>query len=285
MEYKMRIIAIANQKGGCGKTTTAVNLAAALAMKGKRVLLLDLDSQGHATLGLGHSPQTLTRTIYDIMVNPQTPICSVTLDTKIEGLYVVPSNILLSSAEIELSAKPDREFILARQLETVNSSYDICLIDCPPGVGLLTVNALVACSEIIVPVQANYYAVEGLRQLLDVAEIIKTSFPHITGRTLKLLLTFMEDRLLLCRQIKHQICKFFGSLVFETVIHRSVRLAEAPSAGQSVMTYAPGGIGAAEYSALAEEIIKTENYQILAQQQDFEANQPMALAEEMANGT
>jgi chromosome partitioning protein len=263
----MRTIVIANQKGGCGKTTTAVNLAAAFAGKGKRTLIIDLDPQGHATLGLGHNPETLDKTIYHALTNAQIPIFRVIIGTSVEGLNLAPSNILLSGAEIELADVLGKELVLSEQLRTISNEYDMCVIDCPPSVGLLTLNALVASDDVIVPVQVNYYAIEGLKQLLETVNIIRTHFYPCDVKILGLLLTFVEDRIIFSRQIQQQMRKFFGDLVFDTVIHRSVRLAEAPGAGESILAYDPTGRGAVEYRALADEIINGK-----------------ALAEEISNG-
>jgi len=250
----MRTIAIANQKGGCGKTTTAVNLAAAFAEKGDRLLIIDLDPQGHATLGLGCNPETLDKTIYHSLINPQVSTQTVITETKINGLNLAPSNILLSGAELELANMVGREFVLSEQLRTVSGEYDICIIDCPPSLGLLTLNALIASTDVIVPVQVHYYAMEGLKQLLETANIIRVRFRPCEVKIIGLLLTFVDDRTIFGRQIQHQMRNFFGELIFDTVIHRAVRLAEAPSAGESVLTYAAESRGAAEYRALAEEI-------------------------------
>ncbi|MHC4461125.1 MAG: ParA family protein [Planctomycetota bacterium] len=272
----MRIIAIANQKGGCGKTTTSVNLAAALAKKGNRVLIIDLDPQGHTTLGFGHDPEKLDKTIYHALTNPQIPLSRVIISTQIEWLNIAPSNILLSGAELELTDVLGREFVLSEQLRLVSDEYDFCVIDCPPSLGLLTLNALVASTDVIVPVQVNYYAMEGLKQLLETANIIRVHFHPCRVRILGLLLTFVENRTIFCKQIQQQIRDFFGDLVFDTVIHRTVRVAEAPSAGESVLTYAPESKGAAEYLSLAKEISDPKHL-------DEESSNDKALAEEISN--
>jgi chromosome partitioning protein len=251
----MRIIAIANQKGGCGKTTTAVNLAAVFAVKGKRTLIIDLDPQGHTTLGLGHNPEALDKTIYHALTNARFPISKVITSTSVNGLNLAPSNILLSGAEIELAEVLGKELVLSEQIRMISSEYEMCVIDCPPSVGLLTLNALVAATDVIVPIQVNYYAMEGLKQLFETANIIRTHFYPCDVKILGLLLTFVEDRVIFSRQIQQQMREFFGDLVFDTVIHRNVRLAEAPSAGESILTYDAESRGAAEYRALADEII------------------------------
>ena len=254
----MRTIVITNQKGGCGKTTTAVNLSAALAQMGHRVLIVDLDPQAHATLGLGYEPDTLDRTIYHSLANKQLAISKVITSTKVKGLDLVPSNILLAKAQNELIAVPRKEYILADHLKTVSGKYDFCVIDCPPSLGLLTFNALVASTDIIVPVQVHYYALEGLKQLLETVKTARKRFYPCSVKILGILLTFVEGKATLSHQVEQQMRKFFGNLVFDTVIHSSISLAEAPSAGESITTYAPESKGASDYKALAEEVTNPE---------------------------
>ncbi len=261
----MRTIAIANQKGGCGKTTTAVNLVVALAEKSKRALIVDLDPQGHSTIGLGCNPDTLTVSIYDALSKSQIPISEVIVSTKVERLDMAPSNVLLSGAEIELASVVGREFVLTERLKTVKDKYDICVIDCPPSLSLLTLNALVASTDVVVPVQVHYYAMEGLKQLFETVNIIGEHLRPCNVKILGLLLTFVDKTTLLSRQTQKQMREYFGALVFDTVIHKCVRLAEAPSAGEPIFTYAPESRSADEYRALAEEIIngKTSAEQII----------------------
>jgi len=251
----MRVIAIANQKGGCGKTTTAVNLAVCLAEIGERTLIVDFDPQGHSTIGLGIDNENLSVTIYDAIMKSQVSISEVIVRTKFEHLDIAPSNVLLSGAEVELVSVVGREFILSKELEKVKDNYDVCIIDCPPSLSLLTLNSLVASSDIVVPVQVHYYAMEGLKQLFETINIIKEHLHSCNVKILGLLLTFVDKTTLLSRQTQSQMREYFGDLVFETVIHRSVRLAEAPSTGEPILTYAPESRSAAEYRALAQEIV------------------------------
>ena len=249
----MRTIAITNQKGGCGKTTTAVNLAAALAQQGFRTLLVDMDPQGHATLAMGVTPENCERTIYNVIVNPNVPILQALCATRILSLDLVPSNVLLSGAELHLTQAAHREFVLRDRLSSVQSRYDFCILDCSPSLSLLTLNAVVAATEVLIPVQTHYYAIEGLRQMLETVDVVRQRFyPEL--RIGGILLTLAERRTLLCQQVEQQMREYFGALVFRTMIHRNIRLAEAPSAGQSVMTYDPQSSGAIEYTQLAKEI-------------------------------
>ena len=249
----MQIIVVANQKGGCGKTTTAINLAAAFATLGHRVLLVDFDPQGHATLGLGYDPNSFEKTAYHVMTEGYVPVSAIAVRTRVPRLHLLPSNILLAGVEFSLRDVRGKELILGEQLRTVSRQYDLCVIDCSPSLGILMLNALVAGTEVIIPVQAHFYALDGLKRLLDTIHVIHTRFHPCHVRPLGLLLTFMEGRTLLCRRVETGMRDLFGPLVFDTVIHKSIALAEAPSVGQCVLTYAPESRGALEHYALARE--------------------------------
>lgn len=251
----MRVIAIANQKGGCGKTTTAVNLSVAFAKKGFRVLAMDLDPQGHTTLGLGCNPETLKITLYEVLTHRDVSISEVVTETYMSDVKLAPSNILLSGAELELGSMLGREFILSEKLRGVNGDYDMCIIDCPPSLGMLTLNSLVASTDVIVPVQVQYYAMEGLKQIMETVNIIQERYYPCKLKISGLLLTFVEKRVTLSRHIQRQMRDYFGHMVFKTVIHRNTRLAEAPSAGESVITFDKRSRGAIEYMRLADEVI------------------------------
>jgi len=246
----MRTIAITNQKGGCGKTTTAVNLAAAFAEKGNRALLMDLDPQGHSTIGCGYDPDEQSVTVYDALINDQVGIPDVAMPTKFEPLDLAPGNVLLSGAQLDLTDP----IVLREKLKMVSDRYEVCVIDCPPSLGPLTLSGLLASTSVVVPVQVHYYAMEGLKQLFRTAQAIQGHFDPRYVRALNVLLTFVESNTLLSRDVQQQMRQFFGDLVFDTVIHKSVRLAEAPGAGEPVLAFAPESRSAAEYRALAQEI-------------------------------
>jgi chromosome partitioning protein len=249
----MRTIAIANQKGGCGKTTTAVNLAAAMAMRGIRTLLIDLDPQGHATLGVGFNPRKLENTIFDVLIKPSVSLDQILQTTAIENLVLAPSNVLLNNAAGYLSQTHWREYVLGGKLEAIRCPFDLCVIDCSPSINILTLNAIVAASDILIPVQTHYYAIEGLRQMLETIKIVKHRFnPQL--KVAGILLTMYENRTLLARDVEQQMRSYFKDQVLQTIIHRNIRLAEAPSAGQPILTYDKHSSGAAEYIALSEEL-------------------------------
>jgi chromosome partitioning protein len=251
----MRTIAVANQKGGCGKTTTAVNLAAAFATRGYRVLLVDLDPQGNATLGLGYKPGGLSATLYDAMTRHHVPLTDILLPTNIRHLHLAPSNVLLAGVELELRGVLGKELVLGELLRHVQQMYDLCVVDCSPSLGILSINALVASTDVIAPVQVHYYALEGLQRLLDTIRLLRNRFCPCAVQPLGLLLTFVDDRTLLSRQLQQGMRRTFGSLVFDTVIHTAIALAEAPSLQHTILTYAPDSRATREYLSLADEAL------------------------------
>jgi chromosome partitioning protein len=252
------IIAILNQKGGCGKTTTALNLGTALAQMGKRVLLIDLDPQGNATTGLGIERNQLERTIYSVLSN-EISMREAVISTGIVGLDLVPSNISLSGAEIELSNALARESLLKNALKGIYDNYDYIFIDVPPSLGLLTLNSLVASDSVIIPIQAEFYALEGMADLLEAMELVESrlSSPSpIKG----ILLTLYDSRTRLGRDVYSNIKKFFGDTekIFKTTIPRNIKLAEAPSHGKPCIIYDEECIGSMAYKNLALEMLALE---------------------------
>lgn len=248
-----KTIAVANQKGGVGKTTTAINLAASLAANDLHVLLLDADPQGNSTTGLGVAKDGGRPTLYDALL-AGVPLTEITVKLDFDGLDLAPADRNLVGANLELADFPQREFQLRKSVDAIRDKYDYILIDCPPALDLLTLNALVAADSVLIPIQCEFFALEGISQLLDTVDRIRTSFGHqlqIEG----VLLTMYDDRTVLTRQVAQDLKAFFGDDVFHTVIPRSVRLAEAPSYGKPILTYDVRSKGAESYIKLAKEIL------------------------------
>lgn len=249
-----KIISFSNQKGGVGKTTTCVNMAAYLAREGRKVLLIDLDPQGNATTGLGFSKGALKKSVYNVLIEEESVKDNV-LDTELENLTILPANIDLAGAEVELVYKKNREKVLKEALDKVKSQYDYLLIDCPPSLGLITINALSAADSVIIPIQSEYYALEGLSQLMNSISLVRQ---HL-NKNLKVegvVLTMYDGRSIISRQIAAEIKKFFTKKLYEIVIPRNVRLSEAPSHGKPILLHDPKCAGARAYSALTEEFLK-----------------------------
>ncbi len=252
----MKIVAIANQKGGVGKTTTAVNLSACLAEQGKRVLLVDADPQGNSTSGLGMKKEGDEKSIYDVLIN-EVPVDEATKDTMIDTLKLIPSHISLAGAEVELVNLMAREQVLKRALNATKQNYDYVFIDCPPSLGLLTLNALTAADTLLVPIQCEFYALEGLSLLMNTVKLVRKSLnPDLDVEGV--VLTMFDSRTNLSMQVVEEVKKFFKNKVYDTIIPRSVRLGEAPSFGLPISRYAPSSAGATAYCALAKEMIEKE---------------------------
>lgn len=249
------VIALANQKGGVGKTTTSVNLGACLTELGKKVLLIDLDPQGNATSGLGIEKNKIETSVYDVLINDDVDLADAIMPSSHQGLDLVPATIALSGAEVELTNLMARETRLKDSFGSMTDQYDFILIDCPPSLGLLTINAFTAADSILIPVQSEYYAMEGLSQLLNTIKLVQKHFNpdlKIEG----VLMTMYDRRTNLGQQVNAEVKKFFGAHVYDTIIPRNVRLSEAPSHGEAIIDYDQHSVGAKVYRQLAKEVLK-----------------------------
>lgn len=251
-----KIIAISNQKGGVGKTTTSVNLAACLATLGKKVLLVDIDPQGNTTSGLGVNKADVHNCIYDVLINDVHPKDAI-VETNVSGLSIIPATIQLAGAEIELVHTISREQRLKKSLHLIKQNYDYILIDCPPSLGILTINSLTAADSVLIPIQCEYYALEGLSQLLNTIRLVQKHL-NTTLQIEGVLLTMLDARTNLGIQVIEEVKKYFQQKVYQTIIPRNVRLSEAPSHGQAIITYDSRSKGAEVYLELAKEVIMYE---------------------------
>ena len=251
-----KIIAFTNKKGGVGKTTTAVNMAAYCADAGKRTLLVDIDSQGNATTALGFSKSSLKKSVHNVLIEEDEAANNI-LPTEVELLDILPSNVDLAGAEVSLVYKKNREKILKEALEKVRGDYDYIFIDCPPSLGLLTINAWVAADSVIIPLQGEYFALEGVSQLMNTIGLVKQRLnPNLNIEGV--VITMFDGRALISKQIAAEIKKFFKNKLYEVIIPRNVRLAEAPSHGKPIMLYEPKCVGARAYKALTDEFLSKQ---------------------------
>lgn len=251
-----RIISVSNQKGGVGKTTTTVNIAAFLAEKGKRVLIIDIDPQGNAGFGIGINAEEMETTLYEVLID-QIPLEEAIFKTGIERLSIIPSNIHLSGAQVDLLDADGKEFILKKKLEPLKNHYDYIFIDCPPSLGILTLNSLVAADSVLIPLQCEYYALEGLNQLLRIIVMVQERL----NKSLKIegvVLTMYDPRTNLANQVVNDVREYFKDKVFESIIPRNVKLSEAPSFGKPIGIYDKTCPGSMAYEKLAEEVMKND---------------------------
>lgn len=251
-----KIISVSNQKGGVGKTTTTVNLAAFLAEKGKRVLIIDIDPQGNAGFGIGINAEEMETTLYEVLID-EIPIEEAIFKSEIEGLSIIPSNIHLSGAQVDLLDAEGKEFILKKKLGTIKNHYDYIFIDCPPSLGILTLNSLVAADSVLIPLQCEYYALEGISQLLRIIVMVQENL----NRALKIegvVLTMYDPRTNLSQQVVSDVREYFQDKVFNSIIPRNVKLSEAPSFGKPIGLYDKSCPGSVSYEKLAEEVLNNE---------------------------
>ena len=252
-----KAIAIFNQKGGVGKTTTNINLGACLALKGKKVLMIDIDPQGNTTSGIGIRKRVLKETIYDVLVDDSIDINKVILPTRTENLFILPASVDLAGAEVELASLEGREGRLKKAVDSVRDKFDYILIDCPPSLGILTLNSLTAVDSVLIPIQCEFYALEGVSQLISTIELVKKNLNpnlYIEG----VVLSMFDGRTNLSQQVVAEVKNFFGEAMYNTIIPRNVRLAEAPSFGLPIITYDPSAIGARAYQEFTTEFMKRE---------------------------
>lgn len=251
-----KVIAVFNQKGGVGKTTTNVNLSACIAQKGKKICIIDIDPQGNTTSGFGIDKGNLTYSIYDVIVN-EVDLKSAILETQYDNLHIVPSSVQLAGAEIELASVNNREIKLRQSIDTIRADYDYIFIDCPPSLGLLTINSLAAVDSVLIPIQCEYYALEGVGQLMNTIQLVKRSLnPNLEIQGV--VLSMFDGRTNLSIQVVDEVKNYFRGKVYTTIIPRNVRLAEAPSFGQPVIYYDEKSKGAEAYIELAEEFLDLE---------------------------
>lgn len=252
-----KAIAIFNQKGGVGKTTTNINLAACLALKGKKVLVLDIDPQGNTTSGLGIAKKGLEDTVYNILVDADYDIREAVIHTDVKNLDIIPASVDLAGAEVELVQIEGREKVLKNSLDKIKRDYDYMFIDCPPSLGLLTINSLAAVDSVLIPIQCEFYALEGVSQLVSTIDLVKKSL-NPTLEVQGVILSMFDGRTNLSAQVVQEVKRYFGGKVYSTVIPRNVRLAEAPSYGLPITEYDPKSKGAEAYMEFAEEFLELE---------------------------